>query len=99
MTTTNAELIKDNRARITFLRGRAFTEKHGPGGYFLTEQADRIEALTDALEAATTTIAREREARRNHPVCERHADDGVSCGWKSVVLDIDAALSNPEEAS
>ena len=84
MTTTNAELIAEAKRTQDYSRG------------YIRSLA---RSLADALEAATTTLDLVREARGNHPKCDRYDDDGVSCGWKSVVLDIDAALSHPEEAS
>lgn len=45
-------------------------------------------------DALAQTIERIKVARSNHPVCELHEGDGaVVCGWKSTVLDIDAALN------
>lgn len=45
-------------------------------------------------EAAEAQVAAVRAARADHPMCDRHDEgDPVSCGWKQVVLDIDAALN------
>lgn len=50
-------------------------------------------ALIDRLEAAEAKVERVRTALANHPRCERHPDDDpITCGWKSAVLDVQAAL-------
>lgn len=41
---------------------------------------------------AEDVLRRVIAARLKHPECDVHADDAVTCGWKRVVLDIDAAL-------
>ena len=82
MTTTNAELIAEAKRTQDYSRG------------YIRSLA---RSLADALEAATTTLDRVREAWGNHPKCDRHDDeDAVSCGWKSAVLNIDAALTEGE---
>lgn len=54
-------------------------------------ERDEARAKCDALQAQVDNV---RHARSNHPECDRHPDDDpVSCGWKRVVLDIDAALA------
>lgn len=49
--------------------------------------ADRAER--DELRA---TIERVREALGNHPRCDVHPDDLITCGWKRAVTDAHAAL-------
>ena len=54
---------------------------------------DTVLALVERVREAEARIERIKQARANHPVCELYeGDDAVSCGWKSVVLDIDKAL-------
>ena len=58
------------------------------------ELVDMVNSLADERDALARTIERIKAARSNHPVCELYeGDDAVSCGWKSAVLDIDAALN------
>ena len=91
MTTTNAELIATATA-FKAAMSDANTDAPAPGSIL-----DLWLRTADALEAATTNLDRVREARGNHPKCDRHDDeDAVSCGWKSAVLNIDAALTEGE---
>ena len=46
---------------------------------------------------AQAALERVREARSNHPECDRHDEsDPVTCGWKRTVQDIDLALIRNE---
>lgn len=45
-----------------------------------------------ALSRAEETIDAVRAARANHPECDK-VPDGISCGWKRAVQDIDATLT------
>ena len=48
-------------------------------------------------DAPTTALDKVRGALAEHPRCDRHgADDPVTCGWKSAVLDVQAALDGAE---
>lgn len=62
--------------------------------------AERLKRDAESrLAQAEAVIAKIREARGNHPVCDVHPDDEpVSCGWKRAVLDIDAALAYDAES-
>ena len=57
---------------------------------------DEVEQLRAVAEAK---VERVRTALANHPRCERHPDDDpIMCGWKSAVLDVQAALDgDPNE--
>jgi hypothetical protein len=51
---------------------------------------DALRVERDALQAQ---LDRVRAARAEHPKCDIHyGGDPVKCGWKRVVLDVDAAL-------
>lgn len=58
----------------------------------VTDKSD----LAAALSRAEETIEAVRVARANHPECDK-VPDGISCGWKSAVQDIDAALAEHEK--
>ena len=48
-------------------------------------------------EKAEAALDRVREARSNHPECDRYDEsDPVTCGWKRTVQDIDLALIRNE---
>lgn len=52
------------------------------------------EQMVDRAAAAEAVIERVREARGNYPRCDVHPGNNVvTCGWKRVVIDIDAALA------
>jgi len=64
----------------------------------LRAAAAAVEDLVAERDALQAQLDRVRSARSNHPECDRHsADDSVLCGWKCVVLDIDAALAKGNE--
>lgn len=57
-------------------------------------------AVTAERDALAAVIEQVREARGNHPECDRrYEDDPVSCGWKRAVQDIDAALRDAPSVS
>ena len=48
-------------------------------------------------DAPTTALDKVRGALAEHPRCDRHGgDDPVTCGWKSAVLDVQAALDGAD---
>ena len=50
------------------------------------------------IDAPTTALDKVRAALANHPRCDRHGgDDPVTCGWKSAVLDVQAALDGADQ--
>ena len=50
------------------------------------------------IDAPTTALDKVRAALANHPRCDRHDDDDpVTCGWKSAVLDVQAALDGADQ--
>lgn len=51
-------------------------------------------ALIERVERAEAQLAAIRVARSSHPECDK---DESTCGWKRVVQDIDAALSEESE--
>lgn len=57
--------------------------------YVRLSTAEKYRARAEAAEAQVAAV---RAARAQHPTCDRHDDSPVSCGWKRVVLDIDAVL-------
>lgn len=97
---SNEELIAEARAT-------EWTLVDGDDPALEVRLADALEAAESALTAALTReaglnaqLAKVRAARADHPQCDRHEDDSpVSCGWKSAVLDIDAALATVPTAA
>ena len=56
-----------------------------------------LDQAADALEESNAVIEAVKQARGHHPVCKRHpVGDFLECGWKTTVLDIDAALAKGE---
>ena len=50
------------------------------------------------IDAPTAALDKVRGALAGHPRCDRHGgDDPVTCGWKSAVLDVQAALDGADQ--
>jgi hypothetical protein len=88
-----AQVIRGERAtREQAERELARRELH----HFETEQENA--AFTAQLRVALERIERIREARGNHPECEKHPEDNtITCGWKRAVQDIDKVLAEVPE--
>ena len=64
-----------------------------PHGDIAIRHVSRFEGCRRKIaDAPTTALDKVRAALANHPRCDRHDDDDpVTCGWKSAVLDMQAA--------
>ena len=69
-----------------------------PHGDIAIRHVSRFEGCRRKIaDAPTTALDKVRGALAEHPRCDRHgADDPVTCGWKSAVLDIQAALDGAD---
>ena len=69
-----------------------------PHGDIAIRHVSRFEGCRRKIaDAPTTALDKVRGALAEHPRCDRHgADDPVTCGWKSAVLDVQAALDGAD---
>ena len=69
-----------------------------PHGDIAIRHVSRFEGCRRKIaDAPTTALDKVRGALAEHPRCDRHGgDDPVTCGWKSAVLDVQAALDGAE---
>lgn len=68
--------------------------KRVPGECLSTDRDQPTLAKLDRVAELEAVVARVEAALGNHPHCEKHPDDDViTCGWKSAVLDVQAALA------
>lgn len=64
----------------------------------MTFDPGMVLALLDHIAELEAKVARVEAALGNHPRCEKHPDDDiVTCGWKSAVLDVQAALAGESD--
>ena len=70
-----------------------------PHGDIAIRHVSRFEGnRRKVADAPTTALDKVRAALANHPRCDRHDDDDpVTCGWKSAVLDVQAALDGADQ--
>ena len=69
-----------------------------PHGDIAIRHVSRFEGCRRKIaDAPTTALDKVRGALAEHPRCDRHGgDDPVTCGWKSAVLDVQAALDGAD---
>ena len=69
-----------------------------PHGDIAIRHVSRFEGCRRKIaDAPTTALDKVRGALAEHPRCDRHgADDPVTCGWRSAVLDVQAALDGAD---
>ena len=69
-----------------------------PHGDIAIRHVSRFEGCRRKIaDAPATALDKVRGALAEHPRCDRHgADDPVTCGWKSAVLDVQAALDGAD---
>ena len=70
-----------------------------PHGDIAIRHVSRFEGCRRKIaDAPTTALDKVRTALAEHPRCDRHDDDDpVTCGWKSAVLDVQAALDGADQ--
>ena len=70
-----------------------------PHGDIAIRHVSRFEGNRRKIaDAPTTALDKVRGALAGHPRCDRHGgDDPVTCGWKSAVLDVQAALDGADQ--
>ena len=70
-----------------------------PHGDIAIRHVSRFEGCRRKIaDAPTTALDKVRGALAEHPHCDRHDDDDpVTCGWKSAVLDVQAALDGADQ--
>ena len=69
-----------------------------PHGDIAIRHVSRFEGCRRKIaDAPATALDKVRGALAEHPRCDRHgADDPVTCGWRSAVLDMQAALDGAD---
>ena len=70
-----------------------------PHGDIAIRHVSRFEGCRRKIgDAPTTALDKVRGALAGHPRCDRHGGaDPVTCGWKSAVLDVQAALDGADQ--
>ena len=62
-----------------------------------TKLSSLLAYTRESRDAYAAALGRVREALAGHPRCEKHAgDDPITCGWKTAVLDVQAAIEGTD---